>query len=81
MVVAISFLATGVILLAFPRRMQKNETEVYEKLPAFLKLFRSGSYIKSRRFIWVTRAWGVVLIAVGIFMILILVPWLLGHKS
>ena len=48
---AISFLVIGIILLVFPRRIQKGDMGTYENLPAFLKFFRSPDYIRSRRFI------------------------------
>ena len=81
LVVAISFLVAGIIWLAFPRRVQKSDMRRYEKLPSFLKFFRSPDYIESRRFIWVTRAWGLLSFAVGIGMILVDLWWLFGPKS
>jgi hypothetical protein len=78
---AISFLVIGIVFVAFPRRIQNSDTKKYEKLPDFFKFFRTSDYIGSRRFIWVTRAWGLLAIAVGMIAILDILWWLFVPKS
>ena len=81
LVCTISFLAFGIYNFALPKRIQKSDMRRYENLPSFLKFFRSPDYIKSRRFIWVTRAWGLVAIAAGILTIVAFLWRLFGPKS
>ena len=80
MIGAICFLAIGIMHLAFPRRVQKSEIREYEKLPAFFKSLRFIGYIKSRLYIWVARAIGLVAIAAGILAILAFLWGLFGPQ-
>ncbi len=57
-----------IFILAFPQVIQRNDLKNYGRASPLLRRFMDPSYVRSARYLWVTRTLGVIAILMGVFI-------------